>query len=324
MGKTTVIEPSINFALTSREKQLIAKQVERVDLQIYELRKQSQFTDNLFKTLPGFINEEKEFQKQQRPLQLQRQRLELEGLKQQQGFVNIQKQVIQRQLADLERGGQVDPETALLIDELTSEQRQIGFANIDQRTEGALDIITDQLAASKGFRTTDSPIQDRVDMVGKQAIQERASLISQLDSDAAAAKLNIPLQQQQLTTSLANSLTGFIDSGSRFYSGLNNANTANRAGNLSMIGNLGLGLSQNSSNPGEVALALQNTRIGRGGINKTETRDGFNAKVASGIIGATGGALQAGQSLFFNKSIDPNDPVVSPLADAAQKLGKFQ
>ena len=299
-GSTTIVAPEVDQSLTPEERKLISQQTQLANFQLKELRKQAAFQDTLQKTLPGQLAEEQAYQTRQRELQEQRDSLSLDNLKQAQELLPFQKAIAEQELEALERGGRVDDETAALIDELAAEQLTMGLSNIDSRTGKLIEQVTQETAAGKGLRATDTPISDRLDLVGEQAVQERAGLISQLQSDAASAKFSIPLAQGQLTAQRGASLSGLAGSAAMFQNNLQDQANANRQGNISAIGNLGLGLASTNQNPGDIGLGLQGSRISQGGITQ-RTRDDFNTDVAAGLIGATGGALEAGGELFFDR-----------------------
>ena len=299
-GTTTIVAPSVDQSLTPEEKRLIAQQTQLANFQLKELKKQAAHQDILFKALPGQLAEEEQFQKRQRSLQEQRDILSIKSLEQAQELLPFQKAIAEKELEALERGGRVDDETAALIDELAAEQQTIGLSNIDARTGQLIEQVTQQTAAGKGLRSTDTPIADRLDIIGEQAVQERAGLIGQLQADAASAKFSIPLAQGQLTTQRGGALAGLGATAADFQANLQQQANANRSNNITNIGNLGLGLASTNARPGDTGLGLQSSRIAQGGITQ-RTREDFNADVAAGLIGATGGALEAGDQLFFDR-----------------------
>jgi len=81
-----------------------------------------------------------------------------------------------------------------LINANTQSQLDLGASNIQKFGQDAIDMITQELAPSRGLRPTDTPIQDRAFGVGTEMTRQFGNLSNQLSAQAAQQMLQYPLQ----------------------------------------------------------------------------------------------------------------------------------
>jgi len=136
--------------------------------------------------------------------------------------------VLQSELGAIAGGSRIDPETAGYIDTVFGSQFESGASDIDRALRTTLESIREELAPSLGLRPEDTPIQDRGARMGEEAVRQLGQLLRDLQGGAAAAKLNFPLQQGELTSTRAGQIFNVSDAADKFVNDLQQQAFLNR------------------------------------------------------------------------------------------------
>lgn len=111
-------------------------------------------------------------------------------------------------LADIEKrageAGKLTPEEEKLISQAASLGFQQGASDIDSATQKGLQLLRQELAPSRGLRSTDTPILDRGGQIVGEGIRQKGQLGLGLQQQAAGARLAFPLQRQSFQEQLRN------------------------------------------------------------------------------------------------------------------------
>lgn len=124
----------------------------------------------------------------------------------------IVKQINEMTLQRLKDNGAATPEQTSMIDEMTRAQTASGTSDIRAQASDTLKQLRDETTTSLGLRPTDSPIQDRADLIGKEATRQIGQLTNTMAATNASAKLNFPLAVGQLQNSTAQVAAGLQNS----------------------------------------------------------------------------------------------------------------
>lgn len=111
-------------------------------------------------------------------------------------------------LADIEKrageAGKLTPEEERLISQAASLGFQQGASDIDSAMKQGLELLRQELAPSRGLRSTDTPILDRGGQIVGEGIRQKGQLGLGLQQQAAGARLQFPLQRQAFQEQLRN------------------------------------------------------------------------------------------------------------------------
>jgi len=100
-------------------------------------------------------------------------------------------------------GKLTDQESGFINDAASSSYRQ-GASQIDESTTLGLQQLRQELAPSRGLRSSDSPVIDRGSLIARQGMRQKGELGLGLQSQAARARLEFPLQRQAFQDQLRN------------------------------------------------------------------------------------------------------------------------
>jgi hypothetical protein len=284
---TTVAPPS------PEELTYLNQQTALATLQMEALKEQQAFTADYQTTIKPVIEAQAALMKAeldaandpvQKAIAASSAKLQLAQLEQAGQLLPLQKQLLEKQIAQMEQGYKATPEQIKLIDETVAANLAKGESQILDFSKQALIQLRDELAPSLGLRPTDTPILDRGDIIGQQAVRQQGQLASSLQAAGAEAKLNYPLAAAGVSSQASQFSQNLILSAQQLAGQLTNQATANRlqlagmgtATAGSAIG-AGLGLAAGSeSNP---------LSFGRGGTSKVSGISG------SALVGGIGSAL---------------------------------
>ena len=203
-------------------------------------------------------------------------------------------EALQRE-ADLAAGGAtIDPQTEGFIDEIFQNQLASGESAVDRQVLDALRLVKQELAPSRGLRTSDTPITDRGFTIAGEGQRAKGDLINTLAAEAAASKLNFPLQQGALTSDRNRFLANFGNT-------LQQQAFNNRLNLINTTGNLGLGLANIGGNAGATALGLQQGRIASATTKTTDIEHntaGDLISTAGTVIGVLGGVCWVAREVY--------------------------
>lgn len=296
---TTVVQPS---PMTPEQTALIGKQLELADRQLSAIDAQTPYTNALLAGATELLPIQLDVMKQtlaslndpqQKALQQAQTQFALDT-------IPMQREILQQQLDTLKRNGAATPEQAKLIDDQTAAALASGTSDINAARDDALNSLKD-FAASSGFTTRDSPILDRGNTVGREAVRQTGKLASDLAGANASAKLNFPLAAAGVQNALAGNTASITSAAQQFQQQLMAQANANRiqfaSGLQSALGGAGaqgLGVATiNSGLPASIGALNANrgqtstTTTSGGGFNFGSLLGGLGG-LASGI-GALGG-----------------------------------
>lgn len=319
-GGTTTTQNNIP-APSQQELDLISKQSELADQQLQAIKAQAPFNQQLLDAARPLIGQQADILRQQgditsqqlaqlsspEALKQQQEQQQLTDLQLQSALKNqpIQDQLLQLQLDTLKRGGAATDEQKSLIGQATDAAINSGTSDINASRDDALQQLKLNLAPSLGLRPGDTPILDRGNLVGKEAVRQTGQLTTNLRGAQAQAELNYPLAQQQLQSGINQGQQGLITATGQFQNQLAQAASANRlalfggaGGFTGQAGNLGLGLA--TGTPGASALssavgALNDRSLASRSSTTTSNPGIFSTLLGSGglggILGGFGGGL---------------------------------
>lgn len=195
--------------------------------------------------------------------------------------------LLESEAASIEAGSRIDPQTEQLIDSVFESQFEAGVSDINQALTNTLEIIRDELAPALGLRPEDTPILDRAARVAAETVRQTGQLRSQLDSSAATAKLNFPLQQDALTSERTARFAGISGDATDFSDQLQQQAFLNRQLLVEQAGNFGLNVAQaTGASPGVTATNLGRNRASLAPETISVSSSGTNfSDLASGIGG---------------------------------------
>ena len=244
--ETTTVDPA---PMSAQEIELLEKEIQLANEQLESIGSQQDFQSFLFDNFSTFLEEgdssiaDTQFQ----------QALEALGLS---------SDAIKRE-AELAAGGAtIDPQTEAFIDEIFENQLAVGESAVDSQVRDALELVKQELAPARGLRFSDTPITDRGFKIAGEGVSAKGDLLSTLAANAAASKLNFPLQQGALTSQRNQFLANFGNTSAGFANLLQQQAFNNRLNLINTTGGLGIGLATGiGANPGEIAFGLQQGRI---------------------------------------------------------------
>ncbi len=151
-------------------------------------------------------------------------------------------ELLQTELDRIRQGPGATPEQLDLINQSTEAQIRRGESDILEFGQRAVNLISEELAPSRGLRPSDTPIQDRAFRIGGELQRQQGQLVSGLRGAQAQAELNFPLAAGQQQAALSQFQQGLLQSGSQFQAQLAQQAQANRLNLFGQAGQLGLGL----------------------------------------------------------------------------------
>ena len=114
------------------------------------------------------------------------------------GQLGIQDELREQALADIRSGGAATPEQTELIRQITEGEIAAGRSDIDASLARSLGLLREELAPSRGLRSSDSPIIDRGGVLAGESLRLQERLTSGARARQAENLLNFPLQAQAL------------------------------------------------------------------------------------------------------------------------------
>lgn len=156
--------------------------------------------------------------------------LQLQNLNDASDLAPLQKQVLQAQLQSItdQNKGPTDQQIAS-IDAATKSAYDTGVSDINEFSNNALQQIRNNLAPGLGLRPTDTPIEDRGQLVAKEATRQAGQLATSLAGANASARLNYPLAVAGVNQAGADFTANLKAASDQFQAGLSDAAAANRA-----------------------------------------------------------------------------------------------
>lgn len=180
--------------------------------------------------------------------------------KQAQELGPIQTQLAQMQLDALKQGGRATDQQKADIKAATDAAVTAGTSDIDTQTKRGIDMISDELANSRGLRLSDSPIGQEAALLERAAGDQKSSLINNLRANQASATLNYPLAVTGLTSGINLSQQNTNQAFQSFQDQLRQQAQANRLALTGPSIQSGLGLSSIGGNSGAALSVLNSGR----------------------------------------------------------------
>lgn len=222
---------SFQFGFTELEQLLQGVNMEIVRQQLGALAMQFGFQDQALSLVPELRDQLAEGMKTSP---------EQQALNEKQ--ISAQSEMLDRELERIRRGPGASDEQKRLINESTEAQIARGRSDIEAFGRDQLDIITQELAPSRGLRPSDSPIQDRGFKLGGELTRQYGSLVSDLRGQQAQAELNFPLAANESQSGLNQFQQQLAQSAGNFQSQLGQQAFSNRLSLFGQVGQMGLGL----------------------------------------------------------------------------------
>jgi len=182
--------------------------------------------------------------------------------------INDQAAALSEQLGEAARNlGTLTDTDRELISSAIGNARAIGQQQIDDFVAGNFR-ASNEVAAARGLRPSDSPIGNVRGRVAEEAIRQKGALESQLGARAAGLALDIPLQRTALLGNLAGQQSSLAQGANEFQAALAQNATANRLNLAGTAGQLGLGLASTTNiTPGVLAAERPATGSKSSGFN---------------------------------------------------------
>jgi len=235
---------SFQFDFSDLEELLQGLNLDIVNQQLDALFNQADFQDQVFGLLnPVFqgLGEQQQLQTDLFTPEEQRQQL-LDQQGRIDSFNSAQDELLGMQLDALRQGPGATDEQRELINAATEAQIARGTSDIEEFGRRQMDVITGELAPSRGLRPSDSPIQDRAFSLGGELSRQQGNLVSDLRGQQAQAELNFPLTANASQGALSQFQQQLAASAGNFQSQLQQQAFANRLNLFGQAGQLGLGL----------------------------------------------------------------------------------
>lgn len=281
--KTTVAPPS------PEEKAYLASQQALAAKQLEILGTQSDFNKSYMDSIKPIMDQQNQLLSQQlaaqndpvaKEIAARTSDYQLQQIKDQQDLAPLQKQLLEKQLADAQRGFGATPEQSAQIDAATQGALQSGQSDLTAFSGDAMRQLRENLAPSLGLRPTDTPILDRGALVAQEATRQYGKLVSDLSTANAEAKLNYPLAAAGVGNAASQFQQGLGLSKDQFSAQLADAAVQNRMALLGQgTSSLGLGMGTGvnlvgASRPNSLSFQ-RNTSV--------SDPWGYAAKIAGGI-----------------------------------------
>jgi hypothetical protein len=276
--ETTVVQPA---ARSEEDKRLVEQQLQLGEFRLEELNRQREFQTQFAEELRPLLD-----------LSLEQSQ---EALAEQRRLAPAREELLQIALEDLRRGGQATPEQIRLIEEAGSAALERGLIDIERFETGGFRTLREELAPGLGLRPSDTPILDRGAMLAAEAERQRGGLSQLIRGGEAAARLQFPLAQSQLTQAGALGQQNLAEATRQFQEQLRAQAFSNRLQAGATVSGLGLQLA------GTPSLTLPGQP--QGGISTTTTSGGGSGLGGIGeAAGGLGGLLSGAGALYLATS----------------------
>jgi len=245
---TTVTTPA---PPTARDIAFQDKQLEAVNLQIEQLRKQSDFQQSQFDRFSPEI----EAQFAEAKIARERQ-VELD---------KVLDKLLKKQVADIEQGTKATPDQLASIDASIRSATETGESDILRFQDQAVGRLSSELAPSLGLRPSDTPVVDRGGEIAEESVRQQGQLVSGLAGTRATAELNFPLAAGELQSNRLQFLQSLGESQRQFNERLSQQGFTNRLALGANVGGQGLSLAGlNAGFPNFPRGSTQTTKKGLG------------------------------------------------------------
>jgi len=183
MGGSSTVTPA---PPTAQELKFQDAQLEALNLQIGQLKKQGDFQEEQFKQFQPLVES---------------QLADAEAARARQAELDpILRDLLDRQLADIEQGTKATPDQLASIDESIRSATASGESDILRFQDQAIGQLSSELAPSLGLRPSDTPVVDRGGEIVEESVRQQGQLVSGLANTRATAQLNFPLAAGELQT----------------------------------------------------------------------------------------------------------------------------
>lgn len=301
-GGETTVTPAPKSA---EELELVRKQIELSEFQLTELRKQSEFQDELRER---FGPELERFE----ALAPERAELEAAQLEFARETLPIQRELLDLELEDIRRGGAASPEQIEAIQAAVREAEASGAIDIERFQTQATERLREELAPALGLRPTDAPILDRGAIIAREATRQGGQLTRELREAEVTARLNFPLAAGQVQGARVGFQQRLGQSVLEFQNQLREAAFLNRLRLTGQTGSLGLNLATGSG--GNLAGVLGS--FGQGSTTRTSSGIGLSdIGTLAGGIGGLIGAVRSARALKENFGPVDEEAILAALMD---------
>lgn len=193
--------------------------------------------------------------------------------KQAQTLGPLQTQLAQMQLDALKQGGAATDAQKQQIADATNASIAAGTGDINTQTKRGIDMISDQLANSRGLRLSDSPIGSEAALLTRAGNDQIGSLTNNLRAAQAQAVLNYPLAVQQMQSGINLNQQSITQAAQNFQAQLQQNAAANRQSLYGTTSSSGIGLAGLGSGVGSSTLG---TLFGNTNANGWKGTTGFD------------------------------------------------
>ena len=234
---------SFNLNVSDIEKELQGINLEIVKQQLASIQQQFEFQQQQFATAGTALGQQQQLGEIEAGLftpEQQRERL-LQQIARQDAQAAAGDEILQAELDRIRQGPGATDEQKALINEATEAQIRSGESDILSFGQDALNLITEELAPSRGLRPSDTPIQDRGFKLGGELARQQGQLVSGLRGAQAQAELNFPLAANASQAALGQFQQQLGQSGAQFNQQLQQQAFQNRLNLFGQAGQQGLG-----------------------------------------------------------------------------------
>jgi hypothetical protein len=281
--ETTVVQPAPR---PEEDKRLVEQQLQLGEFRLEELKRQREFQTQFAEELRPLLD-----------LSLEQSQ---EALAEQRRLAPAREELLQIALEDLRRGGQATPEQIRLIEEAGGAALERGLIDIERFETMGFRTLREELAPGLGLRPSDTPILDRGAMLAAEAERQRGGLSETIRGGEAAARLQFPLAQSQLTQAGALGQQNLAEATRQFQEQLRAQAFSNRLAAGNLVGGLGLNLAGTPSLvlPGQPQGGVQTTTTSGGGLGLAGI-----GQLAGGIGSVMMGLGPSGVGLFSSREL---------------------
>ena len=139
-------------------------------------------------------------------------------------------------------GGAATPEQIANINAAAQAEMESGLSDINRSALSQMQMVGTELAPRLGLHRSDTPILDRGNRIGAEAVNAAGRLSSDVRGRAAQAQLNYPLAANQVMSGMSQAQQGIGYSRADVLANLNQQAFQNRLALTGQVGQQGLGL----------------------------------------------------------------------------------
>jgi len=330
-GGTKSTQTTTPGALSAEEQEFVKLQTELAQLQLKNLKGLEPFQQEILNQAMQSWKDQQSYQGELNKLVTPQQRAQAEAAEftRAQKLGPMQDEILQMQLDQMRQGTKATPDQLASIREATDAGIFAGSADIDTSTQRGIGLISDELANSRGLRLTDSPIMNEAGRLARTGMDQKASLINNLRSNEAQARLNYPLAVQGLQSQINQNQQGILQNASQFQANLQQRAYQNRLALTGQASNTGIGLAsinagaprgqQGSTTTMDRGFGLQDYGALFSGIGALQSFSDRRLKDSYGVVGKTDRGIDL--HVYRFKGEDENDPLrLGVMADEVKRV----